>query len=236
MAPYMRSHRAPCSRFPKRCPFTLQRVCQCDFGNPLEVIFSPHINENMDHYITLYYTAMSMTMMTRHWPVLVRWQREQQTVPRSIAPTAQAATRRHATLARHGRPQAGSRGTAPPPAEIYRHQNHPPSPSHCCWRQTRELSWLCWGIARNSHHCQLRHHHHDDRCRCCWVSPLIRLSTIQTIQSSPNKRAKVFLFARIFNNITYKLKHLQFQLTRNENCKQHHVQDASVCPDDFKKY
>ena len=38
-----------------------------------------------------------------------------------------------------------------------------------------------------------------------------------------NKRAQVFLFARIFYNITftYKLKHLRFQLTRNENCKEH---------------
>ena len=36
------------------------------------------------------------------------------------------------------------------------------------------------------------------------------------IQSNMNKRAQVFLFARIFNNITYKLKHLRFQLTRNE--------------------
>jgi len=47
-----------------------------------------------------------------------------------------------------------------------------------------------------------------------------------------NKRAQVFLFARIFNNITYKLKHLRFQLTRNENCKQR-LDQASVCLDDF---
>ena len=41
------------------------------------------------------------------------------------------------------------------------------------------------------------------------------------IQSNVNKRAQVFLFARIFYNITftYKLKHFRFQLTRNENCK-----------------
>ena len=42
------------------------------------------------------------------------------------------------------------------------------------------------------------------------------------IQSNVNKRAQVFLFARIFYNITftYKLKHLRFQLTRNKNCKE----------------
>ena len=39
------------------------------------------------------------------------------------------------------------------------------------------------------------------------------------IKSNANKRAQVFLFARIFYNITYKLKHLRFQLTRHENCK-----------------
>jgi len=46
---------------------------------------------------------------------------------------------------------------------------------------------------------------------------------LQSIQSNANKRAQVFLFARIFYNITfaYKLKHLRFQLTRNENCKEH---------------
>ena len=32
-----------------------------------------------------------------------------------------------------------------------------------------------------------------------------------------NKRVQVVLFAGIFDNITYKLKHLQFQLIRNEN-------------------
>jgi len=54
------------------------------------------------------------------------------------------------------------------------------------------------------------------------------------IQSNVNKRAQVFLFARIFYNITftYKLKHLRFQLTRNENCKEH-LDQASVCLDDF---
>jgi len=43
------------------------------------------------------------------------------------------------------------------------------------------------------------------------------------IQSNVNKRAQVFLFARIFYTITftYKLKYLRFQLTRNENCKEH---------------
>ena len=35
------------------------------------------------------------------------------------------------------------------------------------------------------------------------------------IQSNVNKWVQVFLFARIFYNITYKLKHLQFQLTWN---------------------
>ena len=46
---------------------------------------------------------------------------------------------------------------------------------------------------------------------------------LQSIQSNANKRAQVFLFARIFYNITfaYKLKHLRFQLTQNENCKEH---------------
>jgi len=34
--------------------------------------------------------------------------------------------------------------------------------------------------------------------------------------SNANKRAQVFLSARIFNSITYKLKQLQFQLIRNE--------------------
>jgi len=54
------------------------------------------------------------------------------------------------------------------------------------------------------------------------------------IQSNVNKRAQVFLFARIFCNITftYKLKHLRFQLTPNENCKEH-LDQASVCLDDF---
>ena len=57
------------------------------------------------------------------------------------------------------------------------------------------------------------------------------------IQSSVNKRAQVFLFARIFYNITftYKLKHLRFQLTRNKNCKEN-LDQASVCLDDFWKY
>ena len=55
------------------------------------------------------------------------------------------------------------------------------------------------------------------------------------IQSNVNKRAQVFLFARIFYNITYKLKHLRFHLTRNENCKEH-LDHASVCLDDFGKY
>ena len=53
----------------------------------------------------------------------------------------------------------------------------------------------------------------------------------QPIQSNANKRAQVFLFARIFY-ITYKLKHLRFQLTRNENCKER-LDQASVCLDDF---
>ena len=48
------------------------------------------------------------------------------------------------------------------------------------------------------------------------------------IQSNANKRAQLFLFARIFYNITYKLKHLRFQLTGNENCKEH-LDQASVC-------
>ena len=54
------------------------------------------------------------------------------------------------------------------------------------------------------------------------------------IQSNVNKRVQVFLFARIFYNITftYKLKHLRFQLTRNKNCKEH-LDQASVCLDDF---
>jgi len=43
------------------------------------------------------------------------------------------------------------------------------------------------------------------------------------IQSNANKRAQVFLFARIFYKITHNLKHahLRFQLTQNENCKEH---------------
>ena len=52
------------------------------------------------------------------------------------------------------------------------------------------------------------------------------------IQSNVNKRAQVFLFARIFYNIAYKLKHFRFQLTRNENCEEHFDQ-ASVCRNDF---
>ena len=57
------------------------------------------------------------------------------------------------------------------------------------------------------------------------------------IQSNVNKRAQVFLFARILYNITftYKLKHLRFQWTRNKNCKEH-LDQASVCLDDFWKY
>ena len=59
-------------------------------------------------------------------------------------------------------------------------------------------------------------------------------TTTYPIQSNVNKRAQVFLFARIFYNITftYKLKHLRFQLTRNKNCKEH-LDQASVCLDDF---
>jgi len=60
-------------------------------------------------------------------------------------------------------------------------------------------------------------------------------NTSQPIQSNANKRAQVFLFARIFYNITYKLKHPRFQLTRNKNCKEH-LDQASVCLDDFWKY
>ena len=53
------------------------------------------------------------------------------------------------------------------------------------------------------------------------------------MQSNVNKWAQVFLFARIFYNIAYKLKHLdRFQLTRNENCEKH-IDQASVCLDDF---
>jgi len=55
------------------------------------------------------------------------------------------------------------------------------------------------------------------------------------IQSNANERAQVFLYIRIFTNLTYKSKHLRFQLTRNENCKQR-LDEASVCLDDFLKY
>ena len=60
------------------------------------------------------------------------------------------------------------------------------------------------------------------------------LHTIYPIQFNVNNRAQVFLFARIFYNITftYKLKHLRFQLTRNENFKEQ-LDQASVCLDDF---
>jgi len=54
---------------------------------------------------------------------------------------------------------------------------------------------------------------------------------IKIIQSSANKLVQTN-FACIFNNITYKLKHLRFQLTQNENCKQR-LDQASVCLDDF---
>ena len=47
------------------------------------------------------------------------------------------------------------------------------------------------------------------------------IKTFNPIQSNVNKRAQVFLFIRIFYNITYKLKNLRFQLIRNENCKEH---------------
>ena len=43
---------------------------------------------------------------------------------------------------------------------------------------------------------------------------------------------RVFLFARIFNNITYELKHLRFQLTQNKSEKPH-IDLAKVCLDDF---
>ena len=56
--------------------------------------------------------------------------------------------------------------------------------------------------------------------------------TVYPIQSNTNKRAQVFIFARIFYNITYELKHLRFQLTRNENRKEH-LDQARVCLDDF---
>ena len=45
------------------------------------------------------------------------------------------------------------------------------------------------------------------------------LRPLHPIQSNANKREMVFLFASVVNNITYKLKHLQFQLTRSENCE-----------------
>jgi len=45
----------------------------------------------------------------------------------------------------------------------------------------------------------------------------IALETLVKIQSNVNKRAQVFLFAHIFNHITYKLKH---QLIRHKNYKQ----------------
>ena len=67
------------------------------------------------------------------------------------------------------------------------------------------------------------------------ISPNRREHSSKPIQSNVNKRAQVFLFARIFYNITYKLKHIRFQLTRNENCKEH-LGQASVCLDDFWKY
>jgi len=60
------------------------------------------------------------------------------------------------------------------------------------------------------------------------------MQVLHPIQSNVNKRAHVFLFASIFYNITfaYKLKHVWFQLIRNENCKEH-LDQASVCLDDF---
>jgi len=61
---------------------------------------------------------------------------------------------------------------------------------------------------------------------------LIHDNDVDPIQSNVNKWAQVFLFARIFYNIAYKLKHLRFQLTRYENSKEH-LDQASVCLDDF---
>jgi len=58
------------------------------------------------------------------------------------------------------------------------------------------------------------------------------------IQSNPmriNGRAYSSLPVRIFYNITYKLKHPRFQLTRNENCKEH-LDQASVCLDDLDDF
>ena len=72
-------------------------------------------------------------------------------------------------------------------------------------------------------------------CVCsCYLSVAISRCVIgiYSIQSNANKWAQVFMFACIFYNITYKLKHLRFQLTRNENCKEHFDQ-ASVCLDEF---
>ena len=51
----------------------------------------------------------------------------------------------------------------------------------------------------------------------------------QSNPSNVNKRAQVFY------NITYQLKHLRLQLTRNENCTEH-LDQTSVCTDDFWKY
>jgi len=53
------------------------------------------------------------------------------------------------------------------------------------------------------------------------------------IEFNTNKLAQVFIFARIFY-IAYKLKHLRFQLTRNENCKEH-LDQTSVCLDSLPR-
>ena len=77
----------------------------------------------------------------------------------------------------------------------------------------------------------------NDKCGTTVIGPQVRPQLLRSvphaargwrsgklrnpIQSNANKRTQVFLFARIFYNTTYKLKHIRFQLTRNENCKEH---------------
>jgi len=68
-------------------------------------------------------------------------------------------------------------------------------------------------------------HHKANTSHC---RPIYKSNPIQCEQTAQGKLP----FACIFNNITYKLKHLQFQLTLNENCKQC-LDQASVCLDCF---
>jgi len=69
-------------------------------------------------------------------------------------------------------------------------------------------------------------------CSCRCQTGCGAADDMNPIQSNPMQKNRHGFVARIFNNITYKLKHFQFQLIQNEYYKQR-LDHASVCLDDF---